>query len=481
MAENLATLVQRTAARVRARDFAWAVGISAGVAGVLALRLALPDLGLLPRWLPLWTLPLIAFLAFLAALLVRYRFSSGRDWAQPVQRVVDAELAAQRAELTTLRLARGVAQALPEPLLIIDREGVVELANPAAEEFLGLAGAEGRHLAAVLRAPAVYEAAEAALRANEPQTVDFTTAGGLERSCRAYVAPLDDGAPDARALIFIRDLTTERRLEQMRADFIASASHELRTPLASLVGFIETLRGPAKADEEARERFLGIMQNQAERMQRLVADLMSLSRIELNEHVPPSKVVNLNDIARDVIDATAPILEQSGAIVDYECDAAGGPFEMQGERDEMFQAIQNLIDNAIKYGGDPALVKVRVGRGAAPSMSDDGEISQRAGDSASQVAARRLADADDLLYVQVRDFGPGVDRADLPRLTERFYRVNVERSRKTGGTGLGLAIVKHIVNRHKGGLQIESRLAAGTALTCYFRALRPRAAKIAAA
>jgi two-component system phosphate regulon sensor histidine kinase PhoR len=261
----------------------------------------------------------------------------------------------------------------------------------------------------------------------------------------------------------------------MRADFIASASHELRTPIASLLGFIETLRGPAKEDVEARERFLGIMQNQAERMQRLVADLMSLSRIELNEHVPPAGTLDLAETARDVIASITPLLEQSKAIVDFECDD-GAPFDVQADRDEVFQAIQNLVDNALKYGGEPALVKVRVGRGAAPSMGADGEIAHRAGDSAAQVAARRLTSPEGLIYVQIRDFGAGIERSDLPRITERFYRVTIERSRKAGGTGLGLAIVKHIMNRHKGGLQVESRLAGGTSFTCYFRALRPKAA-----
>jgi two-component system phosphate regulon sensor histidine kinase PhoR len=210
------------------------------------------------------------------------------------------------------------------------------------------------------------------------------------------------------------------------------------------------------------------MQQQAERMQRLVADLMSLSRIELNEHVPPTDVVDLADIANDVIESNAPILERTGAIIDLECEEGGAPYLMHGERDEIIQAVQNLIDNAAKYGGEPALVKVRVGRGVAPSLSSEGAMWHRAGDTPNQVAARRQVGLEELIYVQVRDFGPGVERGDLPRLTERFYRVNIERSRKTGGTGLGLAIVKHIVNRHKGGLQIESRIAAGTAFTIYF-------------
>ena len=469
MQDDLATLIRKTADQVRARDFAWAVGISAGIALIMVASREV-----------VWWLPAAGFVAFLGALAVRYRFSSGRVWAEPVQRVVEAEFTAQEAELSSLRLARGVAQALPEPLFIVTADGVIELANPAAEEFIGASAVEGRHLAAALRAPTVFDAAEDVARTKKAQSVEFATTSGVERTCRAFIAPLEEANGDGRVLIFIHDLTTERRLEQMRADFIASASHELRTPLASLIGFIETLRGPAKTDEEARERFLDIMQGQAERMQRLVADLMSLSRIELNEHVPPSKTVDLNEIARDCIESFGPILEQLGAIVDFECDESGS-FEMLGERDEIFQAIQNLIDNAIKYGGEPALVKVRVGRGAAPSLAGDGEISQRAGDSAGQVAARRMTDVDDLLYVQIRDFGPGIERPDLPRLTERFYRVNVERSRKRGGTGLGLAIVKHIVNRHKGGLQIESRLAAGTAFTCYFKALKPRATEPAAA
>ncbi|NWG71896.1 MAG: PAS domain-containing protein [Parvularculaceae bacterium] len=482
MDEDLADLIRKPAARMRARDFAWSVGIAAGVAAILAVRLALPDAAGAASWLPGWALPLAAFLAFLAALYVRYRFSSGRDWATPVQRVIETQLAARESEIESLLLARGVAQALPEPLFILDDAGMVKIANPAAEEFLGGAELEGRHFAAALRAPAVFEAVETVERTKRPQTVEFTAAGAVERSCRAFIAPLTaDREADARTLVFIRDLTTERRLEQMRADFIASASHELRTPLASLIGFIETLRGPARRDEEAQEKFLGIMQSQAERMQRLVADLMSLSRIELNEHVPPTKTIDIRETAKDVIDGLGPILERTEAIIDFECEDDAAPFEIHGERDEIFQAIQNLIDNAVKYGGDPALVKIRLGRGVAPSLSADGEIAHRVGDSAAQVAARRAADADGIIYLQVRDFGPGVDRADLPRLTERFYRVNVERSRKTGGTGLGLAIVKHIVNRHKGGLQIESRLAGGTSFTCYFRALRPRAGGAGAA
>lgn len=457
MENDLATLIRETAAQVRRRDFLWSSAISAGIAIVFWV------VGLSPPWMAM-----LAWGAFLAALAVRYRFSSGREWALPVQRVIENEIQAQRAELATLRLAEGVAQALPEPLFILDASGTIEHANPAAEEFVGGKALQGRHFASALRAPNVFEAAEAVSLGKSAHVVDFTTLGAVERSCRAFVAPLGEEGRPERVLVYIRDLTSERRVEQMRADFIASASHELRTPLASLLGFIETLRGHARTDPEAQDRFLAIMQAQGERMQRLVADLMSLSRIEINEHVPPLGVVDLCAVAADVIESLRPLFAQSEAIVDLDCAVEGAPFVI-GDRDEITQAIQNLLDNAVKYGGEPAMVKVRIGRGAPPTIAAEGEIAHRSGDTVSQLAARQNLTPDDFAYLQVRDFGPGVERADLPRLTERFYRVNVERSRRTGGTGLGLAIVKHITNRHKGGLQVESRLAAGTAFTCFFR------------
>lgn len=475
MQEDLAALIRRTAARVRARDFLWSAAITAGI-GLIVIAFGPNNAQLLGLPRHIW-LPTLAWIVFLISLGVRYRFSSGREWALPVERVIANEISAQEAELASLRLARDVAKALPEPLFILDASGIIEHANPAAEEFLNAKEIEGRHFAAALRAPNVFEAADAVAKGEASHVVDFSTTGSVERHCRAFVAPLDDSVPRDRILVYIRDLTSERRVEQMRADFVASASHELRTPLASLLGFIETLRGHAKEDPDAREKFLAIMQAQAERMQRLVADLMSLSRIELHEHVPPQGEADLAAIAEDVVDSLRPVFEQSAAIVDFE-NLADGPIMITGDRDELFQAIQNLIDNAVKYGGEPAMIKVKTGRGGAPSLAQDGEVSHRSGDTAAQLAARLGCGVEDLVFVQVRDFGPGIERSDLPRLTERFYRVNIERSKKSGGTGLGLAIVKHIVNRHKGGLQVESRLAGGTSFTCYLPSSKPRPAPV---
>lgn len=469
MPGDLAALIRRTAADVRRRDFLWSAAITAGI-GLITIGLGPAEITLFGLSRHVW-LPILAWIVFLVSLFIRYRFSSGREWALPVERVVASEIGAQQTEIASLRLARDVARALPEPLFILQSNGVVESANPAAEDFIAMKNIEGRHFAAVLRAPNVFEAVEAVAGGETAHIVDFSTTGAVERHCRAFVAPLDEASPRERILVYVRDLTSERRVEQMRADFVASASHELRTPLASLLGFIETLRGHAKDDPEAREKFLGIMQAQAERMQRLVADLMSLSRIELHEHVPPQGKVDLADVAQDVIASLQPVFEQSAAIIDFE-NLAGEPLAITGDRDELFQAIQNLIDNAVKYGGDPAMVKVKTGRGAAPSIAGEGDVSYRSGDTPANAAARLGADIVDLVFVQVRDFGPGIERSDLPRLTERFYRVNVERSKKSGGTGLGLAIVKHIANRHKGGMQVETRLAGGTAFTIYFKAMK---------
>ncbi|MBI1391285.1 MAG: PAS domain-containing protein [Alphaproteobacteria bacterium] len=460
--DDLPTLIQTTAARVRARDYIWSLTISAGV--LLAVEFS--GLTLTP-----WLAP-AAWIAFVVSLYVRYRFSSGRTWAEPVQRVIEAEMRSQAAEIESLQLARGLSQALPEPLFVLDPAGLIEFANPAGEEFVSASELEDRHFTSILRAPTVYEAVQEIANGANARIVDFTLASGVERHCRAFVAPLGDrregGEGPERILVYVRDLTGEKRVEQMRVDFIASASHELRTPLASLLGFIETLRGHAREDTQAQERFLSIMQAQAERMQRLVSDLMSLSRIELNEHVRPREQVDLCALALELIESLEPVYSASSASVEFVCDE-GCAVIVEGDRDQLLQAIQNLIDNAVKYGGDPARVEVRVGVGQAPQLkaTKPGVEVFRVGDAAQEFAARNRTSTENAAFFQVRDFGKGVPRAALPRLTERFYRVNIEDSKRAGGTGLGLAIVKHIINRHKGGLMIESAAGEGTAFTCY--------------
>jgi two-component system phosphate regulon sensor histidine kinase PhoR len=227
----------------------------------------------------------------------------------------------------------------------------------------------------------------------------------------------------------------------MRADFVANASHELRTPLAAVAGFIDTLRGHAKDDEAARENFLQIMGVQTARMSRLIDDLLSLTRIELNEHVPPQGRVGLEGVVREAVAALEPLARPDG--IGIAIDAQPGLPPITGDRDELIQLFQNLIHNAIKYGREGGHVWVMVG----------------------------FAEPEDQLFVAVKDDGEGIPPQAVPRLTERFYRVDVKRSRERGGTGLGLAIVKHIVSRHQGRLTIESKLGEGSTFTVFLPAI----------
>ncbi|MFN4141868.1 ATP-binding protein [Aestuariivirga sp.] len=321
-----------------------------------------------------------------------------------------------------------LVQALPDPALVIGREGGVMLANALAAAVLE-ANPSGRHLSASLRVPAVLEAVQAVAGGEEAAAVEYEIRVPMPRSFRAHVAPLGRGGA---VLLVLRDLTREQQIERMRADFVANASHELRTPLTALSGFLETIQGAARDDEKAQAKFLGLMRSQAERMRRLIDDLLSLSRIEMNEHVKPSGEVDLAQAAAHVRDVLSGMARESG------CELAltgEGPLTVPGSRDELVQVIQNLVENAIKYGSSGKRVEMVLGR--------EGGFAE----------------------ITVRDFGPGIAAEHIPRLTERFYRVNVQESRSRGGTGLGLAIVKHIVNRHRGRLLIASTPGEGSAFT----------------
>ena len=341
-----------------------------------------------------------------------------------------------------------VVAALPEPALLLTPSAEIVTANARVGLALGLAR-PGDPLSFVVRVPEVLEAVRAAAADGLPRRVEFAERVPLDRWLEAHVVPLGlgggagrpSGAPDAVLLTF-RDLTQQRRVEQMRADFVANASHELRTPLASLSGFIETLQGPARNDAMARERFLPIMAAQARRMSRLIEDLLSLSRIELNAHVRPESPVDLAAILAHVCDTLAPLARERGLVIEQ---AYAGPLRIQGDRDELIRLFENLVENALKYGASGKRIEVGLGR--------------------EQVSAGTMA------VMTVRDFGPGIAPEHLPRLTERFYRVDVAASRDQGGTGLGLAIVKHIVARHRGRLAVDSAPGMGAIFTVRLPAL----------
>jgi two-component system phosphate regulon sensor histidine kinase PhoR len=357
------------------------------------------------------------------------------------------ERQARRRELRAVVAGnQAVLSGLPDPLLLIDSAGRTVGANPAAKKLFS-ERVVGRDLATVLRHPDLLQTVDKVLAGAADQEIDFTsTSGEIEQHFSARVARLPARGPDgAVAVCSLHDVTTIKRAEQMRADFVANASHELRTPLSSLLGFIETLQGAAKEDTEARERFLEIMQREAQRMSHLVEDLLSLSRIELDEHTPPTERTELRAVLERVQSATEIRAQKKDMTV--ELAVQGAPAAI-GDPDQLTQVFQNLVDNAVKYGRQGTPIRLEAG----PADRATGRPSRR--------ARRGVA-------VSVIDQGEGIPRKHIPRLTERFYRIDTARSRELGGTGLGLAIVKHIVNRHRGQLEIDSTPGEGSRFTVY--------------
>jgi two-component system phosphate regulon sensor histidine kinase PhoR len=340
-----------------------------------------------------------------------------------------------------------IVSGLPDPVIALDRDGrVVALNEPA--RVLAPALRQGEPVTLALRMPELTEAIDRACTRGEQQRVEYSERVPLDRWFEAVAMPVKR-TPDARSpdlvLLTFRDLTPLRRVEEMRADFVANASHELRTPLAALSGFIETLQGPARDDVKARERFLAIMQEQARRMARLIDDLLSLSRIELNAHRRPDAPVDLIPIVRQVVDGLQTLARDRGVTIEITADDA---LMVLGDRDELVRLFENLVENALKYGAPGKRVDIKLSRGTA------------ADDQAEAVAS-------------VRDYGPGIAPEHMPRLTERFYRVDVRESRAQGGTGLGLALVKHILNRHRGRLSIESAPGEGATFTVHLPIVMP--------
>jgi len=329
------------------------------------------------------------------------------------------------------QLVDSLIEALPIAAILLDRDGRVIAFNTAAK---GIAPAlwRGELVSIALRVPELVEAIRHATKKLEPQHLEFFQRVPLDRWFEAFVTPVrlaTGDSPSDALLITFSDLTPLRRVEEMRADFIANASHELRTPLAALLGFIETLQGPAKDDTVARGKFLAIMQGQATRMARLIDDLLSLSRIELNAHLQPSTALDLAPIVRQVADGLQTLARDRD--VEIKVTAPAEALIVLGDRDELIRALENLVENALKYGAAGKRVDITLSRAQTRAGAPEARLS-------------------------VRDFGPGIAPEHLPRLTERFYRVDVADSRAQGGTGLGLALVKHVLNRHGGRLTIDS-------------------------
>ncbi len=339
---------------------------------------------------------------------------------------------------------RALLRGLPAPLLVISSVGRVTYANPAAQRLLPRVQT-GSHVSTVIRAPAFLDAITTIQQTHEDLAFTFSMIQGSERffSARASFLPASSGSDfgDADQIIaLIEDRSQDKALLQTRSDFVANASHELRTPLASILGYIETLQGHARDDPDAREMFLNIMLSQATRMRRLVDDLMSLSRIEMNAHIQPTDLVHLYPIASEATAALFPQANASDVILQIELPQQGGPL-VRGDRDQLAQVMVNLVDNAIKYGGQGNKVRI--------------------------LAAERDARYPRHVGITVIDQGPGIARENIPRLTERFFRVSPTQSKDLGGTGLGLAITKHILARHRGALDIQSDVGLGSRFTLW--------------
>ncbi len=433
----------------RRRDFL----IVGGVA--VAMLLALGVIG----QLYLWTALLAA--VFVTAFGAAYYFGTADPAAaEEERRALEDAAAAERERAREQALAerafrRSLIDALAEPTMYIDSQGRVEVANPAARLRFRIIGTEPM-LTAVVRKPELLDAVAAARRTGQPQRFEFVERDETDRYFSCVAAPLAPGV-----LVSMHDLTDIKRSEFARVDFLANASHELKTPLAALSGFIETMRGPARDDQAARDRFLEIMHGQAERMRRLISDLLSLSRIELIEHRLPEGEADLAAVAVEAGDALLPVAKERG--VKLRILGHASAVNVTGIKDELAQVAQNLIDNAIKYSDNGGTVEIEVlsGLSREDALARAGRRWPDAGHMSIVTAAAEKPGAK-FAVLRVSDAGPGIERQYLPRLSERFYRVDPGRGLRPG-TGLGLAIVKHVVQRHRGEFLVESEPGQGSA------------------
>lgn len=351
-------------------------------------------------------------------------------------------------------IAVDIIDSIADPILLLNETRRVIGANRAARILLG-EGIEDRDLAISLRHPETLDAVNEVLSgAVEKATATVTFPVPIQRVFEATVAGVTEkggkqGVPSIRAVIALHDITEVRGAEQMRADFVANVSHELRSPLTALIGFIETLSGVAEDDRTARKKFLSIMETESQRMARLIDDLLSLSKVESKEHVNPTSPVDLGLVLHQVADTLSNRASAKGTLIDL--DVPPSLAEVPGDRDQIIEVFHNLMDNAVKYSRDGAVITV--------SATETNRIPELGAPG---------------IKVSVKDEGDGIPAEIIPRLTERFFRVDKGRSREMGGTGLGLAIVKHIVNRHRGRLLIESVSGKGSTFSVYLPLFGPQ-------
>lgn len=337
-------------------------------------------------------------------------------------------------------MTASLLSALPMPVVVIGTDGIVAAMNDRATALLGLQGVGRSHMT-VIRAPAVLDCVTLAQRGGQPEYARYIHQNPTHEAIYRVIAAPIKGESGRGVCVSFEDITDLESADQMRRDFVANVSHELKTPLTALLGFIETLRGAAREDADARDRFLTIMERETERMNRLVSDLLSLNRVQSSERQRPQDSIAIADVVHSTLLALRPSAEAAEVTLEVETQP-DVDLTVQGDADQLQQVLSNLAENAIKYGGSGGRVRIGLSR-----------------------IERELAFRGPAVQIEVRDYGDGFDPIHIPRITERFYRVDTHRSRAQGGTGLGLAIAKHIVNRHRGRLRIDSAPGKGSQFT----------------
>jgi two-component system phosphate regulon sensor histidine kinase PhoR len=333
-----------------------------------------------------------------------------------------------------------ILDALSEGVFLIDGARQIRFANKSARQLFG-EGVVGYNFVRAVRHPDFVNCVDQVLSGQDKASVTIQLHRPAATVYQVNVVGIEPTDPDdARAVVSIVDISHVHEAEQMRSDFVANVSHELRSPLTALTGFIETLKGAARDAPEVRDRFLNIMEKEANRMNRLIGDLLSLSKVESNARIRPTGRSDVPAIIERVMTLLSLQAQSEGKTLRLVCETTQ-PL-VPGDDDELTQVFQNLIENSLKYSAPETEVMVNVA-------------------DLEHVAGLRGP----ALSIAVRDQGPGIPQSHIPRLTERFYRVDAGRSRHKGGTGLGLAIVKHIISRHRGRLQITSELEAGSVFT----------------
>ncbi len=437
----------------RSRDF---LILTLGAVAVLTLLLLTSAIGLV-EWITGGIVMLAGSLA--------YFVGSQPPHQKPVQKTRTEDPGRRKAARDAII---SLVESFPFPCLIIGDNDRISMSNASAEKVFRIDSNRRELAGGAIRQPDLLKAVAQVTETGLLERVEFTW-GEDAVSWQAHLIP---GPEPKSVLIILEDLTGIQQAERARADFLANASHELRTPLTAIGGFIETIQGPAKDDPEAQDRFLKIIQQQTERMKRLVADLLSLSRIEFSEHRQPSTRADMREIVLDAATALSPLAKSVGLSLDVK--VPDGEVPIIGDRDELIQVVQNLVSNALKYA--PGSASISVTLGTCPSMLAAEQLAARqiVGAARATLLPAKAEDQTGAIYLRVQDQGDGIQAQHLPRLGQRFYRADESRGGEITGTGLGLAIVKHIVARHRGGFGVESLAGEATAFGVWMPALTRR-------